>query len=263
MDSEHLASWNVSVSGACTVNAAETVVAEEACRLENYARPLRQTIIMIDQLAVEPRVAGEMSESNRRWINGVVALAGLQEGQRNLNAAPRERLTVLLARSSGTDLVRAFTGCPPTYSREELEQLVAASTGVGRKVEEWLGKDPRSRVEAELKTFRTKLLGALVQLTKETPKRPASSEFLGLLPEVGRSFDLTNGIPRLIMFSPLVIPNSSADNKKAAREAGFQQALRLAADLKRAEVYVIRVGVTRPMGCETIWQPYSSDQGAT
>ena len=221
--------------------AAETVVAEEFCNLEGFSRPLRQTIVVLDELAIEPFAGDEISQGNLRWIRAIVSLAGVQEGQTNENAAPRERISILLARANGSDLVRVFTGCPPTYSREEANKLDASSTGISREFNEWLGKDPRSRIEADQKEFRTKLLATLVQLTKEAPKpKPAESNFISLLPEVGRSFDLGNGIPRIVIFSPLVLANGTFENKAAAREAGFKQASRYAADLKRAEVYVVR-----------------------
>jgi len=188
-----------------SVHAAETVVAEEACTLEGFSRPLRQTIAVIDELAIEPWTNGEMSDGNRRWMNAVIGLAGVHDGQRNENSAPRERITVLLARANGSDLVRVFTGCPPTFSRDEFDKLDANSTGLKRSFDAWLGKDPSSRVEADQKAFRVKLLGALVQLTKDAVKtKSAESGFLSLLPDVGRSFDLGSGIPRIVIFSPLV-----------------------------------------------------------
>jgi hypothetical protein len=231
----------LAVAGLLPTHAAETVAAEEACTLEGFSRPLRQTIAVIDELAIEPWTDGQMSDSNRRWINAVVGLAGVQEGQRNESAAPRERITVLLGRANGSDLVRVFTGCPPTFSREEFERLDANSTDFKRAFNAWLGKDPRSRVEADQKAFRVNLLGALVQLTKDAAKAKSSeSNFLSLLADVGRSIDLGNGIPRIVILSPLILVNGTFDSKTAAREAGFKQASRYAADLKRAEVYVVR-----------------------
>jgi hypothetical protein len=220
--------------------AAESVVAEEFCHSEGFTRPLRQTFVILDEMTVEPWTSGEMSEGNRRWMNAAIALAGVEEAQRDKSAAPRERITVLLARASGSDLVRVFTGCPPTFSREEMEKLDASSAGARRMFDEWLGKDPRSRVEADQKAFRIKLLGSLVQLTKEAVKaKSPESNFLSLLPAVGRTLDLGNGIPRIVIFSPLVLANGNFANKAAAREAGFKQASLSAADLKRAEVYVV------------------------
>jgi hypothetical protein len=231
----------VAVTLMLPAHAAETVIAEEACTLEGFSRPLRQTVAVIDELAIEPWASGELSDGNRRWINAVIGLIGVQEGQRNENAAPRERITILIARANGSDLIRVFTGCPPTYSREELNRLDASSTGVSRAFNEWLGKDPRSRVEADQKSFRVKLLSALVQLTKDAAKtKTTESNFLSLLPDIGRSFDLGSGIPRIVIFSPLILANGNFDSKTAAREAGFKQASHNAADLKRAEVYVVR-----------------------
>src|SRR5690242_9264028 len=186
-----LAGIALAVGVLAPAHAAETVLAEEACTLEGFSRPLRQTIAVIDELAIEPWTNGQMSEANRRWINAVIGLAGVQEGQKNESAAPRERITVLLARANGTDLVRVFSGCPPTFSREEFETLDASSTGLKRAFNAWLGKDPRSRVEADQKAFRISLLGALVQLTKDAVKaKTTESDFLALLADVGRSIDL-------------------------------------------------------------------------
>src|SRR4051812_28948421 len=132
---------------------AEPVVAEEFCNVEGLPRPLRQTIIVIDQMAVEPWVSGDISENNRRWINEIVTLAGVQGGQHSSTTAPRERISISLGKASGLDLVRAFTGCPPTYSQEEIAKLTAGGGGLGRRFEEWLGKDPKSRIEADQKAF--------------------------------------------------------------------------------------------------------------
>lgn len=222
-------------------HAADSIVADEFCNAEGLARSLRQTIVVIDQMAVEPWVSGEISDGNRRWINAIVTISGVQDSQRSASSAPRERISVLLGKSSGADLVRIFTGCPPTYSRDELEKLTAGGGGFGRKFEEWLGKDPKARIEADQKAFRAKLLGALVQITKEATRTPSKAgDFFSLLPEIGRSFDLSNGIPRIILFSPLRIQGLEFSGKPAAREAGFQRAARDAADLKRAEVYIVR-----------------------
>jgi hypothetical protein len=231
----------ISLASIDWAHSTETVVAEESCNLEGFTPPLRQTIVVIDELAVEPWISGDMSDGNRRWMNAIIELAGVQDAQRSGNAAPRERLTVLFARADGSDLVRVFVGCPPTFSRDELETLDAQSTGFGRKFNEWLGKDPGSRVEADQRAFRIKLLGALVGLTKETSNiKSKESNFLAALPAVGRNIDIGNGIPRIVFFSPLVLTNVNVESKTAAREAGFKQAARSLADLRRAEVYVVR-----------------------
>jgi hypothetical protein len=220
----------------------ETIVAEDACKMDGYSRPLRQTIVVIDQLGVDAWKGGDLSEKNRRWINAVVSLAGVEEGQTNTNAAPRERITILVAKYDGSDLLRVFTGCPPTFSDSEIDQVMKGTEGFRRRFDQWLGNDPKSKLEITKREFRTKLLGALVGIAKEAPPAPKveKSSFLKLLPEVGRSFDVGNGIPRIVILSPVKLKIEHASDRKSAREAGFRDAVALRADLKRAELYVVR-----------------------
>jgi hypothetical protein len=96
-------------------------------------------------------------------------------------------------------------------------------------------------LEAKKREFRTKLLSALVQIAKDAPARKTeTSDFLKLLPEVGRTFDVANGIPRIVMLTPLKLKSVSASDRKSARQAGFRDASNMRADLKRAEAYIVR-----------------------
>ena len=93
------------------------------------------------------------------------------------------------------------------------------------------------------KRFDLNCFGALVQLTKDSSesKSRRRATFFRLLPDVGRSFDLGNGIPRIVIFSPLDVWRMEISTTKQRRERrDFKQASRYAADLKRAEVYVVR-----------------------
>jgi hypothetical protein len=228
--------------------ALQTFVSEEACRLHEYPRPLRQTLVVIDQSVFEK---SGMSDSNEagRWINRtIVTLAGVQEGQAGIISAPRERLTLLLALRDGSDLVRLFTGCPPTYSQTEMSDMEKSETGFGGQLRRFIGRDLISRIEKEKQAFRTALLGSLVQVTKPgalksgigTEEGSLDSSFLRSLSLAGGAFDIAEGVPRLIVISPLKPrPLEGFPTVKAAREAGFDLAARLSADLQRAEVYVI------------------------
>ena len=73
-----------------SAHAAETRVIEESCTLEGFPRPLRQTIAVIDELAVEPWTSGEISDANRRWINAVISLAGSKRAN-EMRVLPRAR----------------------------------------------------------------------------------------------------------------------------------------------------------------------------
>ena len=229
--------------------ALEAIVADSACRAEGLARPLRQTIVVVDQATVESKTGSDVGDINRRWIGTIVTLAGVQEGQNTVVSMPRERLTVLVAMQDGTDLARVFTGCPPTYSQDELAELEKSNQGLSGQLRIFVGRDPRSRVEAEQKAFRATLLEALVQVARLPSVKPGatapdSAGFLNALLAVNANFDSAQGIPRLIVISPMTLPNAPRD-AKSAREAGFALALKLGADLQRAEVYVTGVRPTR------------------
>ena len=116
--------------------ALETVVANSACHLEGLPRPLRQTIVVVDEAAIESFTTGKASETNRRVNRTVLNIAGVLDGQSGAPIAPRERITILFAREDGSDLIRAFTGCPPVYSQEEINDLEAGNSGVGSQLQE-------------------------------------------------------------------------------------------------------------------------------
>src|SRR5262249_21133442 len=137
--------------GVTDVFAVETVIADQLCRLEAFSRPLRQTIVVIDQAAVEPRATGDVGEMNRRWINKILAIAGVQEGQPSTISAPRERISVVVAREDGTDLIRVFSGCSPTYSQAELAELKRSSGGITGQLERFFGRDVEHKIDADKK----------------------------------------------------------------------------------------------------------------
>lgn len=234
--------------------ALETVVSESACRVSDFSPPLRQTIVVLDQAVVETANGNEISDQNRRWITAIVTLAGVQEGQRGTVSAPRERITVLIALQDGADLVRVFTGCAPTFSADEIESLERGNSGWMGELKVFIGKDPRSRIEAEQKAFRASLLGSLVQLTRlpgarrpnernalQTDRQLAGS-FLEAMSPISRTFDIAYGIPRIVVISPMdFAPVKAFQEVKAAREAGFEFATKLGGDLQRAEVYLTAI----------------------
>jgi len=223
----------------------ETMVVDGACHLDGFAKPLRQTIVVIDQLSIIPTTAEDIGDANRRWLNTVLSIAGVQEGQASVIAAPRERLTVVVASEDGGDLIRVFTGCSPIYSQDEIAEMKKSSTGIRGGFEWFIGKDVQNRVENELKSFRSKLTDALAELPKMTrPKEAAVVKdgtplFLEAFALLSSSIDLGEGVPRVFVLSAM---NSEAlrsfKDVKTARSKGFELAERVGGDLQRAEVYV-------------------------
>jgi hypothetical protein len=220
----------------------ETVVVDSSCRVEGLARPLRQTIVLIDQAAIESKPAGDVGEINRRWINRVLSIAGVQEGQPSTIVAPRERISVVVARQDGSDLIRAFSGCSPTYSSSEITELKKLSLGIKGQVDRFFGRDIENRIDSERKSFRSKLTSALAEVTKISGSARAGDDggsFLQSLTLLSRQLDLSEGVPRIILVSPMrfsALQNIS--DEKSARALGFETAEKLGADLQRAEVYI-------------------------
>jgi hypothetical protein len=225
--------------------ALETVTFDSPCRMEGLNRPARQTLVVVDQSAVESKSSGDIGDSNRRWINKILSIAGVQDGQSNIISAPRERISVVLAKRDGSDLVRVFSGCSPTYSTNELSELRKASSGVGGQLEKFFGKDVDNRVEGEKKTFRSKLTAALAELPKlDTGKgvTDQSRSFLQAFSILPGAIDVNEGIPRIIVISPMNLGSvKNLTDVKTSRAAGFEMASKMNTDLQRAEIYLTGV----------------------
>jgi hypothetical protein len=225
--------------------ALETVVLDGACHLEGLSRPLRQTIVVIDQGSIVPTKSEDIGATNRRWLNTTLTIAGVQEGQATFISAPRERLTVLVARQDGGDLIRVFTGCSPTYSQEEIAKMKQSSAGLKEKLDWFLGKDVQSQIENDRKRFRSALTDALADLPKmDRPGANASASanippFLTAFSAFAGTIDLGEGIPRLFVLSGMDSDALRAfKDAKTARQAGFDSADNIGGDLQRSEVYI-------------------------
>lgn len=223
----------------------DTVVAESACHLEGFNRPLRQTIIIIDEAALDQFVAGKPSETNRRVNRSILTVAGVLEGQVTNAIEPRERITILFARENGNDLVRAFTGCAPTYSPEEISRMEKSSSSVQGSVMKFIGRDVRSQIEKDKLNFQTLILQATTELARTRgPKKQVGqgSEDVGFFQTfsfVQGAFDISEGLPRLIVISPLDMPLvKNLGDAKTGREKGFSLATKMGTDFQRAEVYL-------------------------
>jgi hypothetical protein len=238
-----MASLIVAILEAAPTVAFETVIVNGSCTVEGLARPLRQTLVLIDQAAIEPKPAGDVGEVNRRWINRVLSIAGVQDGQPSTIAAPRERISVVVAMQDGSDLIRAFSGCSPTYSSSEITELQKSTSPIKQQLDRFLGRNIENRIEAERKSFRSKLTGALAELSK-MPRSTATGDegtsFLRSLALLSGRFDLSEGIPRIVLVSPMRLSLlQNVSDEKSARILGFDTAEKLGADLQRAEVYIV------------------------
>jgi hypothetical protein len=225
-----------------SARALDTVTFDAPCRVEGLSRPFRQTIIVIDQLAIEPRQTNDIGDANRRWINKILAIAGVQDGQSSVISAPREHLSIVLAKLDGGDLVRVFNGCPPTYSATELTELRKTNSGVTGQVERFFGKDVDNKIDIEKKAFRSKVtvaMAELAKLEKDRAKDGLRSSFLEALPNLSSAIDLNEGVPRIVVISPMNLSFlKDVSDVKSARALGFEMASKLNVDLQRSEIYL-------------------------
>jgi hypothetical protein len=130
----------------------------------------------------------------------------------------------------------------PTYSANELSELRKTSSGVTGQLERFFGKDIDNKIDAEKKTFRSKLTVALAELPKLERQKPSSGQvasFLQAFSILPGAIDINEGLPRIVVISPMNFPFiKNLSDSKSAHALGFDMASKLNADLQRAEVYL-------------------------
>ncbi|WP_232629203.1 hypothetical protein [Methylobacterium sp. Leaf118] len=206
---------------------------EAACPRDREPKPLRQTVIVLDEAIVEAK-----SEANALWKRIVVEAADAREvGTGTLS--PRERLTLLVARRDGSEMLPLFVGCSPNLPAEEIERARAADT----QWQVFTGDDSGARHKKTREAFANGLARAMAQIAKRAeaiaavPAPPGA--LLRALQNAGRLADPNHGLPRFILVSPFaVIAKGEAAEAAGAREKGFALAERSGLDFGRAEIYL-------------------------
>lgn len=211
----------------------EVVRQEQSCPKDREARSLRQTVVILDEAIVTAQ-----GDANQAWKRMVVEAADAREVSLGTLGA-RERLTLLVARRDGTELVPLFVGCSPNLPSDEVERARAADSQVDR----FLGNDSESRTKKVRDGFSGGIARALAQVAKRADATAATpvqtGAFLRALQNAGRLADPNLGLPRFILVSPFqVAPKGEGAGVAAARERGFALAERSALDFGRAEIYL-------------------------
>ena len=158
--------------------------------------------------------------------------------------APRERITIAVANSDGSGLTPLFTGCLPTVGKDEAAKLDQETTGMQR----FLGNDWRSSNEKAAEDFSRAATISLVQgLTKAkigTTEPAAEFAHGGLIQSLNqaKAYSLSNGLPRLIVYSDLAAYGLPVADTATARAKGRSDAETIAIDLQRVEVDLFTPG---------------------
>jgi hypothetical protein len=209
---------------------------------------LRQTVIILDEALVERAPRGEpLPESNRRWVQPLLQMA--DAGSQPFGVMmPHELLTVFVAERGTSELAQIFHGCSPNLSQAELDARLAESSPIASfflgSVEDGIADEHRKFQDALVSAY-----GALVR--DEAPPEALSTEepqgFFNAIASAPALYDLSNGVPRLLLITPFRMADATWNDQAGARHAGFADAARLNIDLQRAEVYVVATDAGRQL----------------
>ncbi len=219
----------------------DAIRVEQSCPKDREPHSLRQTIIVLDEAIV-----GGPGGGTQGWKRIVIEAADAK-GDVSLGiVGPRERVTILLARRDGSELVPLFLACSPNLSSDE----VARSRTRDGILDDFLGTGTEDRLRKSRDTFATGIAKALAQVDRGAEAAGGPVPVGGLLRALrnaGQMIDLNHGIPRLVIVSPFrIVEPMPSGTVPEARDAGFRMAEQHGIDLGRAEVYL--AGATLPAG---------------
>lgn len=211
----------------------EVVRQEQTCPRDRESRSLRQTVVILDEAMVEAK-----PEANQVWKRIVVEAADVREVATGV-LGRRERLTVLVARRDGSELVPLFLGCSPNLPTDEVERARADDSAWDR----FVGGDSGAVLKKRRDDFAGGIARALAQVSKRAeaigaaPAPPGA--LLRALQNAGRLADPNFGLPRFLLVSPFhVLDKAVPATVPGARTEGFTLAERSGIDFGRAEVYL-------------------------
>ncbi|GIV03780.1 MAG: hypothetical protein KatS3mg015_2610 [Fimbriimonadales bacterium] len=155
--------------------AANPIFAEEYCNLSGFTKPIRQTIVILDQRLVVANPEGGIAPENQRWMKDIHSLFDPVAPGRVATFLPRERVSLYVAPSSGTQPKLLFTGCVPRFSQEEVASI-ERQRGWGRRLVDyaWAGGPTAAATAYAKRFFQTKLANQLWDI-----RPPAKDEELG------------------------------------------------------------------------------------
>lgn len=218
---------------------------EAACDLQGFQRPLRQSVIVVDERALtkSPDVA-QLREANQALFDLVMNLGTPSRSLPTGVMAPRERLTILLAPADGGATRLLFTGCLPGFSAAEVAARKAGRSKVGELSDKTLTGGDTARLDKQAAGFATSLQQPLVALTRGQPVPTGRSAFaqsslVRSLQSAPQLVPQDDGVPRLFIFTDLRQFRSSASDAATARSLGFAAGREAGLKLGRVEAHLV------------------------
>lgn len=215
------------------------------CSLDGMSPAIRQTVVIIDEQAVQRAASAELIRVTNpelfQLVTGLSALDGVERGV----MGPRERLALYVAPADGGAPKLAFSGCAPGFSKAELKKMAGSASPVSHALGAFVGSSPTQKVAHDAEIFQTAILGALVRITGEVPSPRAPVNLLdrSLVRSLQSAPQLAapeNGVPRLFFYTDLksLAPEGLA-SVEVARGRGFEDADKAHLPLGRAEVHIV------------------------
>ena len=223
----------------------EVARSEGSCEVKGFQKPLRQSVILVDERAVNKATdRAQLRAGNAELFNLVLALGTPSQSLPTGVMAPRERLSIYLAPANGAAPRLIFTGCIPGFSEAERAQLANQTSAVGKSVDNFMTGGGAARLDKQAGEFSAALLRPLVAITQGEPEAPALGSFsqsslVRSLQAVPQLVAPENGVPRLFILTNLRQFRPESPDPKAAREAGFVAGKDAALSFGRAEVHMV------------------------
>jgi hypothetical protein len=218
---------------------------DQFCSIAGLKAPLRETTIVVDSQAIADSKPEDFRQANPALFALVLGLADPERSIETGATAPRERITLLSADSTGGAVNRLFTGCVPGMSKEE--ESAAIASGGDSAISRYFGSDSESKLQEAREQFRKSLIVALVQLKAGKASSLADSfpdsALVKIVRAIGPGASTGNTARRLFVFTnPAKSISQSFASHEDARVAGLAAGEQTGTDLGQSEAYLILSG---------------------
>jgi len=215
---------------------------DKYCLVLDHDQPARQSVFILDERDIIPETGKALSE-NLPWRRFLLDFLDLKSNEVHQRFAPREHVTILVARKDGSGLAQTLAGCLPLYSVEEVAQLREEESSLSV----FFGSNKRAEIEDDQETFKPKLSKALLDSARleEQVEGFHSDSFSdsSLIRSLASrpAYEAQWGVPRIFIYSTSIgVESDIAEfDIPSAREAGFWEAKDARLNMGGVELFVI------------------------
>jgi hypothetical protein len=217
---------------------------EGFCAVDGFAKPLRQSLILIDaNVLVKTNDGSQFAARNAAIRDAILSIADPKLVESTGSSAPRERIVIAVAPRDGTAARAAFSGCVPGYSEAEIAQLRAKVSSF----EKLTTSDARDQLDEKIAEFRKNLIGGMTAAASMadgdaiTPRGKMSdaSVFASLKASRGL-YDSNDVAQRIIVITDLSRLSADAPQESTPKSSGITEGRAAGAAFRGAEVHFLQ-----------------------